>query len=179
MRINLPKFRLSNKAKMLVSAGVIVAGTSGVAAFNMLQPATADVMTPTDVKVQEHETRLDKNEQDIAATQERVTQVEGKTDEAAQAVRVVENRVTVVEQGAAAAPRSAEPVAAPAPNPVNPRLVFAVLKQEIKDKDGNFALWQCNYSLESGKVITVNQGSACHEAGTEISADIAAMHGIK
>ena len=89
-----------------------------------MQPATADVMTPTQVTVQEHEDRLDRNESDIAATKERVSEVEQKADAISQEVETVRERVTVVERHVTANPAQPqaqqlevqEPVATPQPS---------------------------------------------------------------
>lgn len=114
-----PKITLTTKAKLFVAAGIVVAGTSGVAAFNVMQPATADVMTPTQVTVQEHEVRLDKNEADIADTKERVNEVEQKADNATQEVQVVKERVTVVEKKAESAPVVQQSAPIPTPEPTS------------------------------------------------------------
>lgn len=189
MRINLSTItNLSRRAKIVALIGVFIATGSAAAAISSFTPSTAEEMSPTDVKVVEHEARLDKNEADIAQTNDRVTQVEQETDENTAAIGATQERVTVVEkktetvvqqvagqQSIASAPA---PAPAPAPEPVktiNPRLVTAVVSTEKYDSKGGFAGWNCTYTLETGRVIEHNQGYACHAVGTEIAEEIALM----
>ncbi|WP_241473785.1 hypothetical protein [Mycolicibacterium neoaurum] len=171
-------------------SGALVAGTSGVAAFNLIQPTTAEQMSPTDVKVQEHDARLDKNEADIKATNDRVDQVEQKTDENTQAIGAVQERVTVVEKRAETASKPAGEVSQPASTPTsvqprktNPRLVTGLSAQERQDKFGTRIGWDCTYTLGDDianvRVISMFQGYDCHAVGTEISSDIATVWNIK
>lgn len=179
---------LTTKAKYFALAGALVIATSSVAAYNTLQPTSADEMTPTDVKVQDHDQRLDKAESDITETKDRVSNVEQKTEENTQAIGQVQQRVTVVE-GKSSSPATA-PVAdsAPAqsvPAPVaaapqvNPRIVTSMSSEEKFDKFGTSLGWQCNYTLANGKSYSAHQGYACHAVGTEISGDLAITWGVK
>lgn len=174
---------LSNRIKLVIVSGVVIAGTSGAAAFNLMQPTTAEPVSPTDIKVQEHEARLDKDEADIADTKDRVNQVEQKVDDNSQAVTTVKERVTVIEKQAATQLQTATAqVASPSPAPVktiNPRLIVGVSVEDQLDQYGKHLLWTCRYSLESGRIITNNQGDWCSQPGEEISADLAGMYGIK
>lgn len=175
---------ISNRIKLVIASGVVIAGTSGAAAFNLMQPTTAEPVSPTDIKVQEHEARLDKNEADIADTKDRVTQVEQKVDENSQAVTTVKERVTVIEKAASQPQSSSEPSVSASPTPapvktVNPRLIVGVSVEDQLDQYGKHLLWTCRYSLESGRIITNNQGDWCSQPGEEISADLAGMYGIK
>lgn len=172
--------RISPKAKLLIAAGIIVAGTSGVAAFNIMQPATAEVMSPTEVKVQEHDARLDKAEADIAKTEDRVSQVEEQTAENTGTINTVQERVTVVERQAAAPAARTAPVEAaptPTPKPVNPRLIVDAIQTITYDGTG-ISSFSCTYTLESGAKFTSNQTGQCYQIGTDIPAKLAAAHGI-
>lgn len=92
------RLKLSSRTKLLIVAGIIVVGTSSVAAFNMLNTTSADEMNTTEVKVQEHEQRLDKNEKDIADTKQQAAEAEQKADDAKQTAAAAQDRVTIVEK---------------------------------------------------------------------------------
>lgn len=170
MRIpELTRFNLSPLARLLVAAGIVIAGTSGVAAFNSLQPTAADEMTPTQIKVEKHDDRLDKNEADIAETKDRVSQVEQKTDDDTQAIGAVRERVVIVEGKTAApnpAPATVTVPAAPTPadqlytalaldapasilqRATRVREAFAVMNQSIGDASQSGPSWrQCEIEI--------------------------------
>ena len=167
----------------LAVAGVIITGTSTAVAFTQLNTSTAED-TPVEIKVEDHEQRLTKNECDIAETKDRVDGVEQQTEANTNTVHEVQKQVVVVEGKADAAvnhSRQAQP-ATPAPTPtpqpepvrtVNPRLIVAV--QAVQQSH----VWQCSYTLESGRVISPLQGDACNAVGSEISDDLAAVYRVR
>ncbi|MFF2056339.1 MULTISPECIES: hypothetical protein [Rhodococcus] len=75
-QINLiAKLPSSKKLILAASTGLVVLSTSSVLAFNgLLSTGASD--TAVDVKVEDHDNRITKNEQDIAETKDRVGQVE-------------------------------------------------------------------------------------------------------
>ena len=170
--------------KLIAVAAVatIALSTSSALAFNSLS-GTGASDTPVEVTVDDHEQRITKNEQDIAATKDRVGQVEQKAGENSQAIGQTTERVTVVERQVAAPqqqvappPASAPAQEAPAPT-INPRRV-AAMTLNINGFGQSEPLWNCTYTLEGGTSFQTFQGYACHVVGSEISDDIAAMHGI-
>ncbi|MGW5074036.1 hypothetical protein [Rhodococcus sp. NPDC004095] len=176
----------SRGLQLIIVAGLVVAGTSSVAAFNAVTSTDASD-TPLDVKVEDHEQRISKTESDIAQANERVGQVEQKSDENAAAIQQVEERVVVVERGAQASagqpqqipqPQATQPSApvASAPAPINPRLIVGLEVGLTPSSDA--PLYRCTYTLESGRVISNLQPTGCLGTGQEISDDLAAMHGV-
>lgn len=188
----LNRLKTSRRLQLIVAAGLIFASTSTALAFNNLASTQAGD-TPVEVTVEDHDKRLTKNESDIAETKDRVTGVEEKTEANTQAVREVEKQVIVVDGKANAATSAAKQAqqaaqAAPAPQPVqtpvpvktiNPRLITAMSAVQQYDRFNNPTMWSCTYTLESGRVINSMQGPACGAVGTEISSDLAVMHGVK
>lgn len=188
MKLSLKQFKRikSRRLQLVLAAGIIVAGTSTAVAFNTFTSTQAE-NTPVEVTIQDHEDRLTKNESDIAETKDRVTGVEEKTEANTQAVREVEKQVIVVDGKANAATSAAKQAqqaaqAAPAPQPaptpipvktINPRLITGVSASQQGE------LWNCTYTLESGRTINTMQGSACGAVGTEISSDLATVWGIR
>ncbi|MBY4210794.1 hypothetical protein HQO42_05345 [Rhodococcus fascians] len=167
----------------LAATAVIITGTSTAVAFTQLKTSTAEY-TPVDIKVEDHEQRLTKNESDIAETKDRVDGVEQQTESNTNAIHEVQKQVVVVEGKADAAvnqsrqAQPAIPAPAPAPQPepvktVNLRLIVAV--QAVQQPQ----VWQCNYTLEIGRVISPLQGDACSPVGSEISDDLATVYGVR
>lgn len=194
-RINLiAKLPHSKKLILAASTGLVVLSTSSVLAFNGLL-STGASETPVDVKVEDHDKRITKNEQDIAETKDRVGQVEEKTESNTQAIGAVERKVIVVQgqanatagqvqqmQAAESAPApSAQvepaPQAAPAP-PVNKRLIVASNGTPQTDRFGNAMGWNCIYELPGQRIIMVFQPTQCSAAGTEIAEDVAISNGV-
>lgn len=168
---------------LAATAGVIIVTTSSVAAFNQLSTTTAEE-TPVEVKVDDHEQRLTKNESDIAETKDRVEGVEQQSAANTNTIHEVQKQVVVVEgkveaqnqQARAQQPATVAPTPAPQPVPVktvNPRLIIAVQAEEQPH------VWSCTYTLETGRVINSLQGAACSAAGVTISDDLAAVWGIR
>lgn len=180
-------------AKLFLISAAVIAGTSSVLAFNQYEDSTADVMSPTEVRVNEHEERITKNAADLSVTKQRVDQVEQQTAENGQAIASTTERVTVVERQVAIQQETSQAqqsapaptlTTEPAPQPVktvNPRLVSAVVVTERSDRFGNKTGWQCTYTMESGKEFAAYQGldHECHLAGQEVSNDLAVMFGIR
>lgn len=174
---------LTWRTKLFVATGIVIAGSSSVLAFNQFDTSKADVMSPTEVRVNEHEQRITQNETEINATKQRVDQVEQKTAENTQVITNTTERVTVIERQAvqqegARAVAPAPVVAEVAPEPVktiNPRLIVDVEVTEQFDRFGNKAGWHCVYTLEQGSSHVQIQPDACYTVGTEISDDIAVM----
>jgi TolA-binding protein len=168
---------------LAATAGVIIVTTSSVAAFNQLSTTTAEE-TPVEVKVEDHEQRLTKNESDIAETKDRVESVEQQAAANTNTIHEVQKQVLVVEgkqeaqnqqaraQQPATVALTPEPQPAPAKT-VNPRLIIAVQAEEQTH------VWSCDYTLETGRVINSLQSATCSGVGSEISADLAAMWGIR
>lgn len=174
---------LSKRTKIVAIAAIVVVSGSAAGAITSIQPTEAEEKPQIQVQVDDHEDRITKTESDIADTNNRVDQVEQKTDENTSAIGATKERVTVVErkvveQANTPAPQPAQTpqaVQAPAPAPtINPRKVASVSVNQM-----NEGLWSCDYTLESGRVINSLQGYSCHVAGTEISADIAELHGVR
>ncbi|UNQ40933.1 hypothetical protein MPC38_06695 [Prescottella equi] len=187
MRIKLPNItKYSRRTKLISAAVVVIAGTSTVVAFNNFAPSTAEEMTPTAVKVEEHDERLDKNEADIAETKGRVDQVEQKTDENTAAIGATQQRVTVVERkvveqsgGQAQQPAPAPQPSAPAPAPtINPRRIVA-MSMNVNGFGQSEPLWNCTYTLEGGRTINTFQSVSCYGPGAEITDEIAQMNGVR
>ncbi|WP_100504050.1 hypothetical protein [Mycobacteroides abscessus] len=178
---------LSNRVKLLIASGVVIAGTSGVAAFNTLQPTSAEE-TPIKVVVEDHNKRLDKAEADIADTNSRVDQVEQQTEANTQAIGTTQQRVTVVERKVETqpAPQQAPAASTPSPEPrkTNPRLVTQVVRQEEKfDRFGTHVGWSCEYVLgdDINRVRRINNISPepCYGVGDVISDELATVWGVK
>ncbi|WP_156666206.1 hypothetical protein [Rhodococcus sp. HS-D2] len=181
---------LTRRTKLFVATGIVLAGTSSVLAFNNFDNSAADIMSPTEVRVNDHEERITKAEADIVETRDRVEQVEQKTEENTQAIAQTNERVTVVErqvetvreQAPAQTPAPApapQPVQAPAPVPqINPRKVVAVAAEKKTDRYGNHSGWACSYTLEGGKVIINVQPDACYVVGHVISDEMAMLHRV-
>ncbi|WP_192378788.1 hypothetical protein [Rhodococcus rhodochrous] len=182
---------LTRRTKLFVATGIVLAGTSSVLAFNNFDNSAADIMSPTEVKVNDHEDRITKAEADITETKGRVEQVEQKTEENTQAIAQTNERVTVVERqvetvreqvpAPSPAPTPApQPAQAPAPIPqLNPRKVVAVAAEEQINRYGEHSGWTCRYTLEGGQVIVNVQPDACYVVGHVISAEMASLHRVR
>ncbi|MBB1013027.1 hypothetical protein BXY47_3126 [Dietzia kunjamensis] len=182
---NLPR---SRKLILGASAGLLVLSTSSVLAFNGLTSTGAND-TPVETKVEDHEKRLTATEQDLADTKDRVGQVEEKTEANTQAIGTVERQITVVREQAEAstaipqpaaesveapAPQQSalQPAPAPAPIPKNELLVVAMQQTEKHDRFGNFNLYECSYTVETGQQVSVFSGVPCTPVGAELSGDM-------
>lgn len=185
---NLPR---SNKLILAAITGLVVLSTSSVLAFNgLLSTGASD--TPVDVKVEAHDKRITKNEQDNAETKDRVGQVDVKAEGNTQAVGAVERKVIVVEkQGDATAMQVAGSAAIQAPavqseeasdaapvNPVNRRLIVAVNETQQLVRFGNPSGWNCAYQLTGMRSIMVFQTTQCSAVGTEIAEGVAISNGV-
>lgn len=178
----------SRKLILGASAGLLVLSTSSVLAFNGLSTTGAND-TPVEIKVEDHEKRLTKTEQDLADTKDRVGQVEEKTEANRQAIGTVERQITVVREQAdanagqlqqvqegvpAPAPAQSAPQAVPAPAPVpkNELLVVAMQQTERHDRFGEFLNYSCAYTVETGQQVSVFSGVPCTPVGAELSGDM-------
>ncbi|NDZ93312.1 hypothetical protein G3I13_01875 [Streptomyces sp. SID6673] len=166
-------------------------------AFNGLSSTGASDI-PVEVKVDDHEQRITRSEQDIAETKDRVSQVEEKADTNTEAIREVERQIVVVQEKAdttagqvqqlqeqAAAPTPApvaqaepEPTPAPAPTPSKRLIVELEDRGPNYDKFGNYLNRTCIYKVYAGKTITARQLEPCSPVGTLISSDLSAMNGL-
>lgn len=190
------KLPRSKKLILAASASLVVLSTSSVLAFNgLLTTGASD--TPVDVKIEDHDKRITKSEQDIADAKDRVDQVEKKTDSNTQAIGAVERKVIVVQgqanatagqpqqtqaagtaaTAASSAPSEPAPQAAPAP-PVNKRLIVAASGAPQSDRFGNPMGWSCTYELTGQRIIMVFQPAQCQAAGGELSDEIAVANGV-
>ncbi|MFI8696733.1 hypothetical protein [Dietzia maris] len=186
MRFPLTVLPRSRKLILGASAGLLVLSTSSVLAFNGLSTTGAN---ETPVEVKDHEKRLTETEQDLANTKDRVGQVEAKTEANTQAIGSVERQITVVREQAEAstaipqpaaesieapAPQQSAPQPAPAPAPIpkNELLVVAMQQTEKHDRFGNFNLYECSYTVETGQQVSVFSGVPCTPVGAELSGDM-------
>jgi hypothetical protein len=166
---------ITKRTKLFVATGIVIPGSSSVLAFNQFDTSKADVMSPTEVRVNQHEDRLTQNEAENNATKQRVDQVEQKTAENSQVITNTTERVTVIERQAAQqegarAVASAPVVAEVAPEPVKtvkPRLMVNVKATEQFDRFGNTTGWHCISKLEQGTSHVNIQPDACYTVGTE------------
>ncbi|GAA1053937.1 hypothetical protein [Dietzia natronolimnaea] len=185
----------SRKLILGASAGLLVLSTSSVLAFNGLSTTGAND-TPVEVKVEDHEKRITKTEQDLADIKDRVDQVEAKTEANTQAIGSVERQVTVVREqvdanagqlqqvqetveAQPAAPQPAPQAApAPAPAPKNKRLVVSMQQTERHDRFGEFLHYNCAYTVETGQQVSLFSGVPCTPVGSVLSEEVAIVLGL-
>lgn len=166
-RIRLPK--LTRRVQMIAIAGVIVAGTSSVAAFNQFATSSAEE-TPVEVVIKDHDERITKNESDIAETKKRVDGVEQQAASNTETIHEVQKQVVVVEKKAdnvakqqVAQQAAQAPVEVVAPEPVkviNKQLIVAV-----RVNPNEFGR-QCDYTLEHGRTFSEQSGIDCRSVGS-------------
>lgn len=182
----LKRIKSSRRLQLIVAAGIIVAGTSSVAAFNTLTSTEASD-TPVEVKVEDHGQRISKNESDIAQTNDRIGQVEQQTQANTSAIGAAQERVTVVERkvvqqaGGQPSQPAQSPQAGQAPAPavptINPRRIVA-MSVNVSGFGQSQTLWNCTYTLEGGRTINTIQAVSCYGPGAEITDEMAEMHGV-